>query len=128
MIESLVSRGLAKSPADLYRLRWEDLLQLTGVGVKTADNLLAEIQRSRRVELWRLINGLGIPRVGATTAKALAARFGSLSALARCSRAEILATPGEGGNGVGPATAESVLAFFGRPENQALVAALPQGV
>jgi len=127
-IESLVGRGLVKSVTDLYRLRREDLLKISGVGEKTADHLLAEIERSRRVELWRLINGLGIPRVGTTTAKTLASRFGSLAALARGSRAELLAASSESGDAIGVATAESVLVFFRRPENRDLVAGLPQGV
>lgn len=123
-IEALVAQGPVKSVADLYRLKREDLQKVNGVGAKTADKLLAEIEHSRQAELWRWINGLGIPHVGTITAKALAARFASLSALAQCSRAEL--TPGDegGGSSISAATAESVLAFFARSENRELVAAL----
>jgi DNA ligase (NAD+) len=119
-IDALVDHGLVKSVADLYRLKRIDLLTLSGVGEKTADNLLTEIDRSRSAELWRVINGLSIFHVGAITAKGLAARFGSLTALTQCSRAELSAASG----GFGSTTAESVLAFFARPENRAIVAAL----
>ena len=123
-IETLVAQGLVKSVADLYRLKREDLKMVNGVGTKTADKLLAEIQHSRQVELWRLINGLGIPHVGTITAKILAARFGSLSALAQCSRAELASGTEGGGSNISAATAESVLAFFARSENCELVVTL----
>lgn len=123
-ISALVDHGLVKSVADLYRLKRTDLLTLSGVGEKTADNLMAEIERSRSAELWRVINGLSVPHVGTITAKALAMRFGSMSALAQCSRSELLVGLGEGATGIGAATTESVLVFFARPENRAIVAAL----
>ena len=116
-IDALVDQGLVGSVADLYRLKRADLLTVSGMGEKTADNLLAEIERSRSAELWRVINGLSIPQVGTITAKGLAARFGGLSALAACSRAELISA-------FGVATAESVLAFFGGAENRVVVAAL----
>lgn len=116
-VDALVDRGLVKSVADLYRLKRADLLTLTGVGEKTADNLLAEIDRSRSAELWRVINGLGIPHVGSITAKGLATRFGGLTALAQGSRSELILASGV-------VTAESVLTFFARSENRAIVAAL----
>ena len=123
-IEALVAQGVVKSVADLYRLKQADLLAIDGVGQKTADKLLAEIDRSRRAELWRFINGLSIPLVGSNTAKALAARFGDLPALAKSSRPELLANSGPGVAMIGASTAESVLAFFAQTENRDLVTAL----
>jgi DNA ligase (NAD+) len=123
-IDGLVDRGLVQSVADLYRLTRADLLGVEGVGEKTADKLLVEIQRSRQVDLWRFINGLSIPHVGKAAAKALAIRFGDLAALMKCSRAELLSGSNAGGRGLGVATAESVLTFFAREENRLLVTTL----
>ena len=126
-IDALVDQELVKSVADLYRLKRADLLSVRGVGEKSADNLLAEIDRSRSAELWRYINGLSIPQVGTITARMLAVRFGSLTELAQCSRAELISVSGGTQAGLGAATAESVLAFFARSENRVIVAALLDG-
>lgn len=123
-IEALVTQGKVKSVADLYRLERADLLNVNGVGARSADKLLAAIERSRHAELWRFINGLGIPQVGSITAKVLAGRFGSLSKLANCSRDELLAAGDKGASTIGPAAAESIQMFFSRQENRELVADL----
>lgn len=81
-VDSLVTRGLVRDPGDLYRLRREQLVALPGIGEKKADALLTAIERSKRAELWRVIAGLGIPRVGPVAAKELAAQYGSLRQLA----------------------------------------------
>jgi len=119
-IESLVSQGRVKTVADIYRLKRVDLLTISGVGEKKADKLLAAIERSRHAELWRFINGLGIPQVGAITAKALALRCGSLPELAQCSRQELVPLVGKG-------AADSLLVFFAQAENRQLAAALLAG-
>jgi DNA ligase (NAD+) len=82
MVEKLVAKGWVRDVADLYRLRREDLLTLGDDVERSTDRLLAAIERSKRAELWRFINGLGIPRVGPATARKLAKRFGSLEGLA----------------------------------------------
>jgi DNA ligase (NAD+) len=74
LIETLVASGKVGSVADLYRLKPAD-------GVTTS--ILAEIERSKRVELARFIFGLGLPGVGRKKAEALAQRYGSLAALAQ---------------------------------------------
>jgi DNA ligase (NAD+) len=80
-IEQLVERGLIKSPADLYRLRVEDLLELDGFAQVSAEKLYSAIASSRRVELARFIYALGIPEVGEGTARTLALQLGSLARL-----------------------------------------------
>jgi DNA ligase (NAD+) len=82
MIEALVAEGWVKDLPDLYRLRRADLLTLGKHNEKSVDRLLVAIERSRRVELSRLIHGLGIPGVGAATAKDLARQCGNLVSLA----------------------------------------------
>ena len=115
----LVDRGLVATPADLYALTFEQLLTLDKFKEKSARNLLDGIAASRSRELWRLINGLGIPGVGEMTAKDLAKKFRSLDALEAAS-AEELATI----DGIGDVVAANVAEFFLRPENRALCDAL----
>ncbi|HVZ65135.1 MAG TPA: NAD-dependent DNA ligase LigA [Lacunisphaera sp.] len=82
-IDKLVKAGLVRTPADLFHLRRSGLLQSGVASETTADHVLKEIEHSKRAELWRVIYGLGIPRVGATTAHVLALRLNSLEDLAR---------------------------------------------
>ncbi len=80
-ISVLVGHGWVRDLPDLYRLKRADLLALARDNVRSVDQLLAAIDRSRHAELWRVIHGLGLPQVGAVTAKELAQRYGSLAAL-----------------------------------------------
>jgi len=82
MIETLVGHGWVRDVPDLYRLRRADLLSLGRDNQYSVEQLLAAIERSKQAELWRVLHGLGIPQVGVATAKELARRWGSLSAVA----------------------------------------------
>lgn len=82
MVDELVGNGWVSDLPDLYRLRRADLLMLGKNNEKSVDRLLAAIEKSKRAELWRVIHGLGLPQVGASTAKDLARQCGSLAALA----------------------------------------------
>jgi DNA ligase (NAD+) len=82
MIDTLVAKGSVNDLADLYRLKRSDLLTLGRNGEKSTDRLLAAIERSKRAELWRVIHGLGLPKVGLIGARELAQKYGSLEALA----------------------------------------------
>ena len=82
MIDALVGNAWVKDLPDLYRLRRDDLLTLGKHNAKSIDRLLAAIEKSKRAELWRVINGMGLPQVGASTAKDLARQCGSLAGLA----------------------------------------------
>jgi DNA ligase (NAD+) len=79
-VDKLVESGKVENVSDLYALKPEDLLSV--IGDASSDTLLAAIARSRNVELWRLIHGLGIEGVGSRTAKTLAAAYGSLDRFA----------------------------------------------
>ncbi len=81
-IDALVGNGWVKEVPDLYRLRRADLLTLGRNNERTVDRLLAAIERSKGAELWRVIHGLGLPQVGAATAKDLARQCESLAGLA----------------------------------------------
>ncbi|MEY4940994.1 MAG: hypothetical protein RIQ93_2729 [Verrucomicrobiota bacterium] len=82
LIDALVEKRLVSSVADLYRLRRQDLGAAGKNAGKSGDQLLARIEARKTAELWRFIYGLGIPQIGAVTARELARRFGSLEALA----------------------------------------------
>lgn len=117
MIEKLVTSGRVKTLADLYRLRREELRALGGVGAKSADVLLAAIERSKRAELTRVIVALGIPQVGDAGARALARRFADLGDLAAL-RGD------QAADGVSTTLAQAVEDFFSVPANRTLVAEL----
>ena len=120
-LQQLLDRGLIEDPADLYRLTREQILGLERMAEKSADNVIAAIDRSRRPPLGRLVYALGIRHVGEHIADLLAARFRTLEALAAASTEEIAAVPG-----IGPTIAESVADFFAREQSQALVRKLRQ--
>lgn len=80
-LHQLVERGWVRSPVDLYRLDFDQLVTLDGFAEVSANNLLAAIQASRSPTLERFIHALGIPAVGEETARLLAASLGSLERL-----------------------------------------------
>jgi len=125
MVDTLVEKGWIRSLTDLYRLRRDDLLTLGKSVEKSTDNLLAAIEGSKKAELWRFVHGLGIPHVGASSAKDLAARFGSLEALAAARREDFI---GEGKAslvaGFGETMAEAIVDHFNQPRNRALIGEL----
>ncbi|HBM86214.1 MAG TPA: DNA ligase (NAD(+)) LigA [Opitutae bacterium] len=116
VVEQLVSRGLAQTPADLYALDAARLLELDKFAEKSATNLLAALEVSKGRELWQLIHGLGIPHVGKQSAKDLEAHFDSLDAIA-CASEEQLETV----DGIGSIMAQSLHAWFENADNQALL-------
>lgn len=119
--EFFVQQGFVRDIADLYLLRREHLAGLEGYGEKKIANLLAAIEESKQRPLWRLIVGLGIRFVGEVAAQALAARFGSLEALADAAETQI-----DDIEGIGPAIAQSVAQFFALESNRALVRKLAE--
>jgi len=106
LIEQLVDQGLIRTPADIFALKLEPLVALPRMGEKSAATLLASIEHSKCTTLPRLLNGLGIPGVGESTARALAEHFGSLAALQAASADQILEVPD-----IGPVIAASVHEF-----------------
>ena len=81
LVTQLTERGLVKNVADIYKLTKEDLLSLERMGDKSAQNILDEIEASKKLPLERVIYGLGIRLVGERTAQFLAEHFGSMEAL-----------------------------------------------
>jgi DNA ligase (NAD+) len=114
-----IRKPLIYTIADLYRLKREQLLGLERVGEKTADALLAQIERSKSAGLARVLLGLGIRFVGERTAQLLAAHFGSMEELRRATASELEAV-----NEVGPRVAQAIVEFFAVKKNQELIDAL----
>jgi len=107
LAEQLVEKKLVKNFADLYNLKKETLAELERMGAKSAENLTAQIERSKGRELSRLLFALGIRHVGTGAAKWLADRFRSLEKLAVAGREDIEKT-----EGVGVVMSESIYDFF----------------
>jgi DNA ligase (NAD+) len=116
-IAELITSGHVHNTSDLYALTLETLVTIPGLGKKSAAQLMTEIERSRRAELWRFINGLSILRVGPATAKALAKQFGSLERLTAAQPADFPAD-------LGKATIQAIATYFSAPENRATALAL----
>jgi DNA ligase (NAD+) len=116
LVDQLVDRGLVKSVADVYQLTADKLLSLERMGEKSAANVLANIARSKRNPMPRVITALGIRFVGERTAVLLAEGLGSIDALATASAKQLQSV-----EEVGPKVAESILQFFREPRNGELV-------
>ena len=116
LVDQIVTSGLVHDYADLYALTVEQLSALERMGQKSAANLVAEIDRSRANELWRLLHGVGIRHVGEGGARALARAFPALVLLRQASEGELRAVPD-----VGEVVAKSVRSFLDEPRNQTLL-------
>jgi DNA ligase (NAD+) len=116
LVNQLTERKLVKNVADIYKLTKEDLLSLERMGDKSAQNVLDEIEASKKLSLERVIYGLGIRFVGERTAQFLAEHFGSMDALMQASEEDLQEV-----NEVGPRIAQSIVEFFQEPKNRALV-------
>jgi DNA ligase (NAD+) len=116
LVNQLTERGLVKNVADIYKLTKADLLSLERMGDKSADNILREIENSKKLPLERVIYGLGIRMVGERTAQFLAEHFGSMEALESAGIEEL-----QNVNEVGPRIAESIAEFFSIAANRKLV-------
>jgi len=116
LVNQLTDRGLVKNVADIYRLKKEDLLSLERMGDKSAQNVLDEIDNSKKLPLERVIYGLGIRFVGERTAQFLAEHFGSMDALMEASEEELQQV-----SEVGPRIAQSIAEFFAEAKNRDLV-------
>ena len=121
-VDLLLSEELIKSPADIFFLESEDLLQFDGWGEISVNNLMASIDAARDRPIARLLVGLGIRHVGSTVARLLARKVRDLRLLFD-SEVETLAEV----DGVGPIIAESVVAWGSDPENRRLIERLGEG-
>ena len=121
LVNQLHEAGLVKNIADIYALKDKkpQLLALERVGEKSIDNLLKEIESSRKLPLERVILGLGIGQVGTRTAELLAEHFGSMHAVMDATADELQEV-----QDVGPSVSASIREFFDEPRNRELVTRL----
>jgi DNA ligase (NAD+) len=116
IVDQLVDKEIVKDIAGLYALKLDDLSELERMGEKSAQNLLDEIEASKKNSLPRLIYALGMPFVGERTAQLLANRFSSVEELASAKEEELYEVAE-----VGPKVASGILEFFSEPVNRQLI-------
>ena len=121
IVESLIEKGLIKSPADIYYLSLEDVKSLWKSGSTAAKKLLSAIEASKSQDVSRLIYALGIRQVGAKTGKVLTSTFGSLDALMEATEEALTEVPD-----VGAVTAKSIYDWFHQEQSRHLVERLRQ--
>ena len=119
LIEQLVAMGRIKTPADIFRLEKDELVEMERMGEKSADNLLKSIETSKQTTLSRFLYGLGIREVGEATANALASHYGKLEAIMSASEEDLQTVPD-----VGPVVASRMQAFFSESHNLDVIRSL----
>lgn len=119
LVEQLVDLGLVNNLADIYALTREQLAGMERMGEKSADNILAALEHSKKTTLAKFIYALGIREVGEATARNFANYFGSFESLAEANQEALQLVPD-----VGPVVAHFVAEFFGQDTNLIAVAAL----
>jgi DNA ligase (NAD+) len=116
IVDQLVDKRLVKDVADLYALKEDQIAALERMAEKSAQNLLAEIEGSKKNSLSRLIYALGMRFVGERTGQLLAEHFSSLEELAAAKEEQLVAVPE-----VGPKVAAAIVEFFSEPANRQLI-------
>ncbi|WP_372741551.1 NAD-dependent DNA ligase LigA [Neptunomonas sp.] len=119
LIDTLVDKNLLTSIADIYQLKRQDIAGLERMGEKSADNLLAAIDKSKSTSLAHFIYSLGIREVGEATARNLAKAFGDLDGLIEANEEQLLAV-----SDVGEIVAHHIRTFFQQPHNLEVISAL----
>jgi DNA ligase (NAD+) len=107
IVELLCQKGIIKSIADLYHLKVDDLIGLPGFAKLSSENLVAAIEKSKKVPLSRLLFGLGIRHVGERTARVIAENVGNIEGFLELSESELLKIPE-----IGEETAKAIDSFL----------------
>ena len=121
LVEQLVDEGIVRNVASLYQLEKKQLLGLERMGEKSAENLLAALEKSKNTSLPRFIFALGIREVGEATALNLARHFGSWEKLVAASEEQLLEV-----DDVGPVVADHLRQFFDADSGMAVASSLRQ--
>lgn len=112
IIEQLIDEGLVQHLSDLYELDLKTLSQLTRMGDKSAKNLLASLEHSKKTTFNRFLYALGIREIGEVGARVLADHFSDIPALQAATLEELMSL-----NDIGPVAAENVIHFFAQAHN-----------
>lgn len=121
VVEALVNAGFVKTAADLYSLDEQSVASLERMGKKSAQNLLAAVERSKGNDLSKLLYAFGIRQVGQKAAKVLAAKFGTLDKLADAGEEELTAI-----DDIGGITARYLTEWFASPQSRHLIESLKE--
>ena len=116
LVEQLVDEGLIHTIADIYQLELDKVILLERMAEKSAKNLLASLEKSKKTTLARFVFALGIHGVGETTAQTLANHFATLANIIAADEEQLLEVPD-----IGPVVAENLLTFFKQPHNLEVV-------
>jgi DNA ligase (NAD+) len=116
IVDQLVDKGIVEDVADLYTLKLDAIAELERMGEKSAQNLLEQIEASKKKSLAQLIYALGIRMVGERTGQLLAAHFSSLDELAEAKEEELFEV-----TEVGPKVAAAIAEFFSEPATQKII-------
>ncbi|MDQ1259316.1 MAG: ligase, partial [Pseudomonadota bacterium] len=116
LVDQLVDQGVIRTLPDLYRMGLTALIALDRMAEKSAQNVLAALEKSKHTTLPRFLFALGIRQVGEATAKDLARHFGNLDAIMDATVDQLLQV-----NDVGPVVAEAIHTFFAQPHNREVV-------
>jgi DNA ligase (NAD+) len=116
LVEQLVDEDVIKTLPDLYKLGFVALASLDRMADKSAHNIMAALEKSKRTTLPRFLFGLGIRHIGEATAKELARHFGKLDTIMDASVEQLLEVAD-----VGPIVAQSLRTFFDQPHNREVV-------
>lgn len=116
VLEQLTDAEMIKSPADLYRLKFEDILLLDKKKEKSAENLINALEKSKDNELYRLIYALGIPHIGLKAAQLLCGKFPTIDDVMNASADEINSI-----DGFGDIMAQSVAQYFSLESTRSLI-------
>jgi DNA ligase (NAD+) len=116
LVDQMVEGNVIKTLPDLYRLGLNALASLERMADKSAQNVLAALEKSKHTTLPRFLFGLGIRHVGEATARDLARHFGGIDAIMNSGVEQLLEVPD-----VGPVVAESIHTFFQQPHNREVV-------
>jgi len=118
-IDMFYRKELVRTPADLYDLEYENLLNLEGFKEKSIQNILSGIEKSKQIPFKQVLFGIGIRFVGATVAEKLAVYFNNIDNLAKASQVNLLQVPE-----IGERIAQSVVEYFQNADNQEFIARL----
>ena len=116
LVEQLVNGNIVRTPADLYKLGMTGLAELDRMAEKSAANLVAAIEKSKRTTLARFIYALGIRNAGESTAQDLARYFGNLERMMQADVDALQQVPD-----VGPVVAQCIAGFFAEPHNREVI-------
>lgn len=116
LVDQFFDESLIQNVADLYSLKFDDLVKLERMGEKSVNNLLNAIEKSKETTLPRFLYSLGIREVGEATAQAIASHFKSLDAIMDATSETLQKVPD-----VGPVVAKHIETFFNQKHNQEVI-------